>query len=168
MTLLINRAEIAKYKQISKSVFDDVLNMHIREAQFSDIRPLLGEQLFNAILKTPADFTEILDGGEYTHNGITYYNYGLKATLCYYAYGRYLMFGNVTDTPFSTVEKLNGAESKPMEYSTKKSIWNENKDIAYNYFVSLHEYLVRTNNQLYFKNRFCKQPNQATISKLTK
>ena len=166
-TLLINRDDIANYKQISKTTFDDVLNQHIKEAQFEDIRPLLGDRLYNDIIENTEDYEDLLDGGVYTDNqGITRTNQGLKAVLVYYTDARYKMFGSVIDTPFSLVEKLNGNESKPVDYNIKKSLYTMNRQMAYNLWLTVDAYLRNTNNTLYIGN--CSNINQKRNFKIRK
>jgi len=148
-TKLITRSDIALYKQISQTVYDDVLNAVIIEAQIQDLAPLLGERLFNDLLINTVDYNDLLDGGTYTYKGILYSNYGLKAVLSYYTYARYQMFGGVIDTPFSQIEKLEGAESRPTSETTKKALYQMNRDSAFNVWKSVENYLIRTNNELF-------------------
>lgn len=78
MQPLITRDDIAKYRQISKTPNSDKLNEMILDAQMLDLQPLLGENLYNKLIASPADYHELITGGIYEHNGITYTNYGLK------------------------------------------------------------------------------------------
>jgi len=145
MTKLITRTDIAKYRQISKTPHDDKLNEMILDAQMLDVQPLLGEILYNKILATPAEYEEMLDGGIYEYKGVAYTNYGLKMVISYFAYARYMMFSSVIDTPFSVVEKLN-PDSRPVETSTKKSIYTLNRDAAFQIWENVRNYLIRTGN----------------------
>jgi len=148
-TKLVNRADIALFKQISKTVADAKLEDIIIQTQIDDIRPLLGDKLFNDLMNNTDDYDTLMDGGVYTYNGITYQNYGLKAVIAYYVYARYMMFGAVTDTPFGLVEKLNAQDSKPVDYPIKKSLYTSNRQSAFNIWLTVHDYLIRTNNVLY-------------------
>ncbi|KAF2518247.1 hypothetical protein E0W68_09490 [Flavobacterium salilacus subsp. salilacus] len=159
MQPLITRNDIAQYKQISKTPNDAKLNEMILDAQLLDIQPLLGEKLFNAVMASPEDFTVLLEGGIYEKDGISYTNYGLKMVLSYFTYARYMMFASVTDTPFSVVEKLN-SDSRPVEATTKKTIYQLNRDAAYKVWESVHNWLVRTNNEEYKKNCGVANTNQ--------
>jgi len=166
-TLLITREDIANYKQISKSTFDDVLNQHIKEAQFEDLRPLLGDRLYNDIIENTSNYDDLLNGGVYTDdNNITRTNQGLKAVLVYYTDARYKMFGSITDTPFSLVEKLNGNESKPVDYNVKKSLYTMNRQMAYNLWLTVDTYLRATKNALYIG--YCSNSNQRKSFKIRK
>ena len=148
-TKLVNRADIALFKQISKTVADAKLEDIIIQTQIDDIRPLLGDKLFNDLMNNTDDYDTLMDGGVYTYNGITYQNYGLKAVIAYYVYARYMMFGSVTDTPFGLVEKLNAQDSKLVDYPIKKSLYTSNRQSAFNIWLTVHDYLIRTNNVLY-------------------
>jgi hypothetical protein len=147
-TKIITRQQIQQYKQISNSIYDDKLNQIILEAQFNDLMPLLGERFFNDILEkveaSSAIYDDLLDGGLYEYQGITYTNYGLRGVLANYAYARYTMFGDVIDNPFGQTQKFNVNESKPIDIGTKKTFYQMNRDIAYNYWLNVYAYLNRT------------------------
>ncbi|MCR5863076.1 hypothetical protein LRS05_13480 [Flavobacterium sp. J372] len=144
MQPLITRDDIVKYRQIAKSLNNDKLNESILEAQLLDLKPLLGERLFDNIIALPEDYTELLDGGVYTHDGIEYSNYGLKMALAYFAYARYVMFSHATDTPYAFVEKRN-TDSQPVTSETKKSLFTTNREIAGKVWNNVRMYLQRTN-----------------------
>lgn len=156
-TPIITLSELQKYKQISASGNDSKLNQLILEAQFQDLRPLMGERLFNAVLKDVKDtsntngttYTKLLNGGEYVCNGVTFYQAGLKAVLANYVYGRKVMWGGVVDNPFGATIKLNRNSSEPVDYATRKSFYNENKDLAFNVWLSVSRYLARTKEPLF-------------------
>lgn len=164
MTTLITRADIALYKQISKTPHDDKINEAIREAQLIDIKPLLGERLFYKILAAPADYEALLTGGEYTYNGETYHSNGLKMVLCYYAYARYIYFGSAIDTPFSVVEKLND-NSRPVDPAYKKTVFTDSRATAASLWGSVHDYLIRTVNPDYHR---CSTSAPARSFRMTK
>jgi len=154
MQTLITRNDIARYRQISKISNNDKLNELILDAQLLDLRPLLGEKLFNALLTSPLEHTELLDGCIYEHEGISYTNYGLKMVLSYFTYARYMMFSSVTDTSFSVVEKLN-SDSRPVEPSVKKTIYIINREAALQVWDNINNYLLRKQYTGY--NRYCKK-----------
>lgn len=168
-TKLITRAEIQQYKQLSNSIHDDKLNQIIVESQFTDLQPLLGERLFNDIQKeveaTNNTYDDLLDGGIYTYKGVTYTNVGLKAVLASYIYARYAMFGDVLDNPFGMTQKLNVNESKPIDYATKKTFFNMNQNEAYNLWLNVEKFLIRTNVEL-FKGCQKQRPNTFKIGKV--
>lgn len=143
MQPLITRNDIARYRQIAKTANNDKLNELILDAQMLDLAPLLGESLYNSLLQAPAAHEELIDGGIYEADGISYTNYGLKMVLAYFAYARYVMFSSVIDTPFSLVEKLN-SDSRAVEAPAKKTIYALNRDNAFLIWSNVKNYLERT------------------------
>lgn len=150
MQPLITRDDIAHYKQIAKTPHDAKLNEQIIDAQLLDLQPLIGERFFNKIIASPQDYADVLNGGTYEHEGISYTNYGLSMVLTYFAYARYIMFSWVTDTPFSVVEKL-GDNSRPADATTKKTLYTINREAAQQVWHNVHNYLVRTAHPDYIK-----------------
>lgn len=146
-TKIISRQQIQVYKQLSKSIYDDKLNQIILETQFQDLRPLLGERFFNDILaKVEALdplYDDLLDGNTYTYQGITYTNYGIRCVLSNFIYARYTMFGDIIDNSFGQTMKMNVNESQPLSSSLKKSLYQMNRDLAYNYWLNVRDYIVR-------------------------
>ena len=78
-TLIINRQQIESYNiQLSQSIYDNKLNQLIQEAQFNDLRPLLGTRFYNDILKkisvSDTTYDDLLNGSEYEYMNETYFN----------------------------------------------------------------------------------------------
>lgn len=151
MTLLINRNDIADYKQISKTADAtsiNVLNQFILDAQFSDLQSLMGGDFYNDLIRnyTDANYVTLLNGGDYTYSGTTYTNHGLKAVIVHYAYSRYVLFGSQIDTPFSLVEKLNGNDSKQVSTDAKKTTAKMAEQLAFNYWENVQLFLERNSN----------------------
>lgn len=141
--LLITRPEIAKHREISKSVREDKIIPYIEDAQRLDLKPLLGERLYNAVVKDSAAHGLLLDGGEYNYNGETYDHPGLKKVLSIFTYARYIMFGSYTDTAFGFVEKSN-QDSKPVGDAHKRTLYTQNQNTATAYFQEVALFMART------------------------
>lgn len=165
-TKLIIREEIQQYKQISKSIHNDKLNQLILEAQYNDLRPLLGDNFYLKMLDEIEDgsivYNELLDGSVYNYNSIDYKNVGLKAVLSSYIYARLMMFGDVINTPFGNVIKENDSSSKP-DTSVKKTFYQMNRNEAYNLWLNVERFMVRTSFTGYKSCR--KNKNTFKISK---
>lgn len=145
MELLINRTDIANLVQISDTCEDNVLNQEIGNAQLLDVMDLLGEELYNDLLRNfdDAKYSELLKGGDYLFNAITYTFPGLKTVLVYYTNARYKKFGSFIDTPFSIVEKINPESSTPVSGENKQSLYKLNKQIAFKHWLSVRKFLDR-------------------------
>lgn len=164
MQPLITRSDMARYKQMAKTTHDDKLNEQILDAQLLDVQPLIGEGLFNKIIAAPQEYTDLMDGGIYDHEGISYTNYGLKMVLAYYAYARYIMFSSAIDTPFSVVEKLSD-NSRPAEMQAKKTIYTLNRESALQVWGNVKNYLTRTQHPDFIN---CHNPPTTTGFRLKK
>lgn len=147
MSLLINKTDIAQYRQISNSVKEVVINQFIEDAELLDLKPLLGEFLYSDIKKNPEAYKDLLNKKSYTHNGFEVHSPGLKRVLIDFAYARYTMHGSQTDTPFGLVQK-NGQDSTPIGRSDKKETYKLHQQTAMQYWGEVFNYLNR-NSALY-------------------
>lgn len=145
MVKLINRTDINQYRQISKTVNDKILSPHIIDAQFVDIQNLMGIDFYNDMIRNfeTAPYPNLLTGGTYTYQSVTYTHVGLKVVLVHYAFARYVLNGSAIDTPFSFVEKMNSENSKPVSYEAKRSISKMNQQVAFNYWQNVQAFLNR-------------------------
>lgn len=144
MKLLINRTDIAEYRNISSTVLDAVLNPHILDAQFNDVQKIMGSDFFNDMIEnyTSTVYQALLNAGTYTYSGVTYTNVGLKAVIVHYAYSRYARFGSNTDTPFGLVIKQSD-DTEHTSTADKKAIYTENRSLAFNYWENVKKFLDR-------------------------
>ena len=144
MKLLVNRTDIAEFRDISDTVYDKVLNMHILDAQFNDVQKLLGADFFNDLIRnyTSTAYQALLNAGTYTFSGTTYTMVGLKTVIVFYSYARYVRFGSNKDTPFGLVIKTSES-TEQASASDKKAIYTENKSLAFNYWENVRNFLDR-------------------------
>jgi hypothetical protein len=154
---------------LSSSGYEAKLDQIILDAQFIDLRPLLGEELYNDLLNKVEDgsnqYDDLLDGSTYTYQNTTYNNYGLRVVLANYIYARWIMEGDVIDNPFGATRKLNQGVSEPISFQTKKQLDTDNKNSAYNYWLNVRAFIVRTGLPLY---NVCRpQKNTFKISKIS-
>ena len=149
-TPLITRQEIQQYKQLSNSINDAKLNELILESQMVDLLPLLGERLYYDLLANVSTRADLLNGSVYTFSGITYTNVGLKSVLAHYVYARHSLFGDVIDTAFGLKSKLNNDVSERVDIGTKKVLFQNNVNYAYNLWLNVENFLVRINEPLYY------------------
>lgn len=168
MIFLINKLDIAQYKQISDNVPDKVYKPYINDAQFHDLQKLLGGNFYNDLIRnyTDAKYSKLLNGGDYEYSGTTYTNVGLKSVLVHFAYARYILLGSNIDTPFGFVTKTND-NSSAVDYSTKKIIHKENQNLAFNYWENVLNFLIRNSTDYpLFKNGCVQGKRGFRISKI--
>lgn len=141
---LITKTDIAQYREISRSVKDDKINPFIDDAEFQDLRPLLGDKFYSDLVANSEDenYANLLDEFEYTYDGVTYKNPGLKKVLSFYAYSRYILFGSFTDTAFGFVQKSN-QDSTPVGDAQKRNIYTQERNTAFNYWLEVVKFLNR-------------------------
>ena len=142
MQRLISKSDIIEYRSISKSVTENLINNFIDEAQLLDLKPLIGESLFQEIILNVANYQDLLNETTYNYNGNETTSCGLKRVLIFYAYARYVMNGSVVDTPFGMVEKQ-FQDGKNVERISKKEIYKYNQQIANQYWLEVESYLNR-------------------------
>lgn len=154
-TLIISRTDIQQCKlQLANSSKNEKINQSIKNAQILDLKPLLGVSLYNAVLKDVSEdggvYNDLLNGVEYEYNGVSYYSSGIKSMLSYYAYGRYIMWGDVVDNPFGATRKAsNVGGSGVLDYATKKSFYQNYREIAFNLWIEVKRYIIYTNDPLF-------------------
>ena len=158
MKLLINRVDIGEYRNLSRSVLDNVLNPHILDAQFNDLQKLIGADFFNDLIENydSVAYQALLNAGTYTYDSVTYTNVGLKTVLVHYAYSRYARFGSDTDTPFGMVVK-NTESSSPISTEDKKAKYTENRSLAFNYWENVKKFLDRNEDDYPLWENSCKR-----------
>lgn len=108
----------------------------------------------------------LLNGGEFTIDDIPHYTRGLKKLIASFAYSRYILINNTTDTINGLVKKDNDF-SLPTPLSEIKDISNHYRNIAFKIGEGLKVYLCE--NSSYFKYPTdkckCKTSNNNTSTK---
>lgn len=83
---LIETYEVGQYARPCNAD-EEIIERAIEEAELLDIKPALGDKLFNK-LQNSVTFSRLMEGGEYEACGETRTFAGLKRTLAYYAWAR--------------------------------------------------------------------------------
>lgn len=169
--MLIDKTEIAKHREVARNVRDDKINPYISDAQLLDLRPLLGQKLYMAIVKDPeaARFNELMDPYDFEINEVEYNHQGLKKVLSIFSYARYVIHGSFTDTAFGFVQKSN-QDSSPVSESSKRNIYQQDRQTATTYFQDIALYL-NNNTDIYpeWKSDCSRSPHRGfRISKITR
>lgn len=114
--MLVTLQQIQSYKSLTRNL-DEAKQMlpYIQEAQEFDLRPFLGEELYNALVDDYNEglspclatdiYSDLYNGSTYTYGGHTYTNPGIVPVLCYFAYARYVEASGLHSTPTGFVQK---------------------------------------------------------------
>ena len=140
--LIIDKADIADFKQISKALSADKSDEYIREAQEIDLRALLSPKFYADLIAnyTSTKYQTLINGTSYVVDGVTYEFSGLKAVLAYYAYARLVLTVDVVSTPFGLNRKLS-QDSEPISSAQKRDIRDESRQTASTYFQQVKAYI---------------------------
>lgn len=149
MIPLVTIAKVQQFKQVSNSINTAKFNETVLQAQMTELYPLLGEELYYDLMNNIASYTDLLTGGIYTYQSITYTNVGLESVISHYWYAYHSFYGDQVDTAFGLREKLNNDVSKQVDTSMKKTMFELNCRYAYNLWLNVERYLIRTNNPLF-------------------
>lgn len=164
---IVTLQDIVEFKPISLNVNQaKALNPFILEAQEFDIRSILGDEFYLAILAdlpTLANYGDLVNGVQYTYDGKLYETKGIKACLIYYSYARYLANANQTSTPSGMVSKTNDY-SDPISEKTLARLIQQARSGAIHFQEQFIDYLNRNeSNYPLWKNKCTKKLNKASI-----
>jgi hypothetical protein len=170
MTLLISLSDFTPYKAISANInVTKKLEPYILEAQEFDLRPLLGDELYNAIVEdfeaSPSlqNYGDLFSGSEWDCGSHTYKHNGLIPVLCYFAYARYKLNSNVEDTAFGTVVKRN-IESEPVSEKTIARQADQARSGAMAYWQKVEHFLNDNSTDYPLWVNGCKPKRRTRIS----
>lgn len=152
MKHLLTIDELRKLGRPIGKVADDKLNAFITEAEQLHIKPILGDELFMALLAEldkeveQRDETKVmlLDGGSYfinegCENESVRSFMGLKVAISYFVYAQNLMVGDVESTRYGSVVK-SGEYSDRLSSKERSDAYNNTLEVANSYLKECVEY----------------------------
>jgi len=160
MPLLISFNDIKALKPISNNIdIPKKVDLAIQDAQEFDIRPLIGESFYLAIVANPSAYADLLDGVSYTISGDEYESPGVKKCLALFAYARIKNDANDHDTAYGTMNK-NNPYSTGVSEATKVRQLKEIRDQAQYYWKRIEMYLnEKSNDYPLWENSSCCRKN---------
>lgn len=168
-TPLITLEEIRAVKTIALNIQQaKELTPYILEGQNFDLGKLLGDAFYLALIDdftaSPSltTYSDLFNGGSYVHNSVTYYNYGLKNLIVYYAYARYVANSNVIATPTGFVHKTN-PHSENVTDKTVSRLTDNARSSALLIEDSVRLYLQRKKDDYPLWLKSCAKPNRTKI-----
>lgn len=145
--LIISREDIESQYKMSKNIDQSRIDTEILRAQRFDLLPIIGSHMYNALINgldtTPIidKWNELMDGKEYNANGRQVYFFGIKSTLCAFAYARILDAGKLNVTRSGNVEKVT-PESQQVEKETQSYVVTSVLSDAVQYADGLKLFLI--------------------------
>jgi hypothetical protein len=103
--LLISALDMKAYVTVSANMPPEQLDTFIRAAQDTDLRELLGDSFYTAVLSTPGNYNDLINGVVYNDGTNDIRFDGIKPVIVYYTWARITARGNMQHTPFNFVEK---------------------------------------------------------------
>lgn len=121
--LLINKNNIGEFKALSNGVDISKIEQYIEAAQEFDLKEIICREFYFDILKNYQEdkYQKLIHGDTYDDGDMTVEFKGLKPVIAFFAYARYILFGNVQDTGFGFVQKTNEF-SEPIQEKQKKDM----------------------------------------------
>ena len=118
------------------------LDPYIWEAQNLDLKPLLGSALFYDMMEnlTVQKYIDLLSGKVYEYRENNIYFNGLKPSLVYFAYARYINNKNSIDTPYGLVQKRNPDSNQSPEKEIARRV-SQAKSAAATFFNEVAQFL---------------------------
>lgn len=145
MRHLITTAELKTLGRPIGKVADDKLTAFITEAEQLHIKPILGDDLFIALLDEQEKIEEerdeiktmLLTGGSYVSdegcdNEAIHSFMGLKVAISYFVYAQNLMVGDVESTRYGSVVK-SGDYSDRLSSKERSDAYNNTLEVANSY-----------------------------------
>jgi hypothetical protein len=141
MTRIITLQEVQGVKPLSAHVKDKFFNQFIEDAQISLLKPLIGSELYNAIIKEPSDYTELLEGGFYDDDKRSHS--GLKRVLIEFTYTLYMFESADVSTPFGMIVK-DFKDGQKIDRQREKELKTKRQQIASQYWHEVQHFIFFT------------------------
>jgi len=160
MSLLWTYTEQQTIKPISANFKQDDFVQLQKEVQVEDLQKLLGFQFYQDIIQNPTDTwnAALLDGGTYEVDGVTYSYVGLKFTLAYYLYARYVRVSFKKDTATGFVSKTR-EDSRQLNKGDEGNYYKDFRKVAGSYWEENEKFIIANSANFPYYNCDCQSYN---------
>jgi len=168
--LLITREDFTDFRDISKNIADDKINIFIRESQLIEVRAFLGAELYlklqedyDDITKTFTDpiYTDLWFGTDYTnYAGVEVRFNGYANSLIYFTYGRFLLQQQMNVSRFG-LESIQDTISEDTPVSQIRTKAKEALSVAIQYQKDCEEF-INSNTEEYPEYKTKKTTGKST------
>jgi hypothetical protein len=138
--LLITAVDMAAYVTVSQTMIPAQLDTFIRAAQDTDLRQLLGDSFYTALLANQSNYSDLINGVVYNDGTNDVRFDGVKPVIVYYTWARIIARGNTQHTPFNFVEK-NSPWQQGVSSSTLKAEVEQARSDAAKYAEAMVTFL---------------------------
>lgn len=141
MTTLWTQNEQQAIRPISANNLTRKFDRLAELTMIKDLKPLIGYDMFQDLIQnsTTTANAKLLDGGTFTHNGVTYTFDGLKYVLANFFFANYIV-DNLEDTFTGFVTKSN-EDSQPASQGDKKNLRDLAIETALQYWEDCKKYI---------------------------
>ncbi len=139
---LVDKEYVLRVTDLPATVREQKLMSLIEDAEFIDVRPLLGEKFYADLVKDPDKYTELLEGKDYEWDGFTYDHPGLKRVIAFFVDARFNFFGADTPSPFGMVHK-DFQDGHGIDRARAKELYKDKQRKANEYWLQIKRYLDR-------------------------
>jgi len=140
MTLLLSYAQQQTIRPITTNNQNKYAQL-AAEVESLEVDKLLGSAFYQAVSAFPASYTDLLDAKEFIRSDDTKITHkGLRYVIAYLNYAKYIGESYVVDTFTGFVQKTR-PDSERISSGDIKRLQQENREIAFNAFVLIAEYL---------------------------
>lgn len=133
-------------RPMGSNIDDSRLLAYITEAEMMNVKPVLGDKLFHALLADENDkneqFVQLLNGGAYTSQDAIYSFAGLKAAISYYVFAKNVMVGDFQPTRYGMVMKESDYSSH-ISTAERSACYNDTLEVANSYLQDCIDYCKR-------------------------
>ncbi len=156
MSLLWTYTEQQTIKPIAKNFNQTQFVQLQKEVQVEDLQKLLGFQFYQDLIQNPATTANaaLLDGGTYEIDDVIYSYVGLKFTLAYYLYARYVRVSFKKDTATGFVSK-NREDSRQLNKGDEGNYHKDFRKIAGSYWEENEKFIIANSTDYPFYNCDC-------------
>ena len=153
MSLLWTYSEQQTIKPIAANFKQPAFVQLQEEVQVEDLQKLLGFQFYQDIIQNPTDTwnAALLNGGTYEVSGVTYSYVGLKFTLAYYLYARYVQVSFKKDTATGFVSK-NRDDSRQLNKGDEGNYHKDFRKIAGSYWEENEKFIIANSENFPYYN----------------
>jgi len=143
-TALITLTDILVYRQIDRQINATNLAGHILSVQRNQLRELLGDNFYYAVLNDVLSFTTLISGENYTFEGNPAYYFGLKPFIVFHVLSSLLSDNNLKISDAGNINLLDSSFSKASAGEIREAR-QEYQSQAMNYRNNIIDYLDTKN-----------------------